>query len=165
MARVYAMTSAKLNSMLIRLTGDAGVAEELLQEVYLSIWRNAVTFDPSRASPITWLITIARNRAVDYLRAQRTRAATLVAYAPPDMLDPSSSVIDLHIAAEERSRLLACLAVLEARQQAAIRAAFFEGLTYEMLATRAGVPLGTMKSWIRRGLLRLAACLHEGPRP
>ena len=165
MAQVYAMTSAKVNGVLLRMTGDSSVAEELLQDVYLSVWRRVTTFDPARASPMTWLISIARNRAIDHLRAQRSRGSTAPHVELQDVIDTSPSVLEAQMEAEEQHQLLRCLAGLEARQQAAIRAAFFDGYTYEMLATRAGVPIGTMKSWIRRGLLRLGACLREEPRP
>ena len=104
---IYEDTSAKLFGVCLRILKDRSEAEDVLQDVYVTVWRKAATFDPGRASPITWMVAIARNRAID------------------------------------------------------IRAAFLDGATYEELAARLNVPLGTMKSWIRRGLLKLRACLER----
>jgi RNA polymerase sigma-70 factor (ECF subfamily) len=133
----------------------------VLQEVYLAVWRKASVFDETRASPITWLVTIARNRAID-----RVRSGTVARLSEPiemadSIADPSPLAAESLEATQERKRLQSCLDELEQRQQAAIRAAFMDGLTYDELARRTGVPLGTMKSWIRRGLARLRACLEQ----
>ncbi len=159
---VYRLTSAKLNALLLRLLRDPLAAEEVLQEVYLTVWRRGETFDPARASPITWLVTIARNKAIDRLRAERARGQAVESIDEVEVPDTSPSMIEHLENAQTQARLFVCLGALEARQQSAIRAAFFEGLTYEGLATREGVPVGTMKSWIRRGLMRMRACLDGG---
>lgn len=158
LAEVYRLTSAKLNGLLVAMLRDRSQAEEVLQDVYLTVWRRASSFDPDRASPITWLVTIARNRAIDRLRSGRAFAGTLP-IEEAELVDPSPSVVDRLESAEHGRNLLRCVETLEERQQALIRAAFFEGLTYELLAKRENVPLGTMKSWIRRSLLRLRACM------
>lgn len=158
LAEVYRLTSAKLNGLLISMLKDRSQAEEVLQDVYLTVWRRAASFDPNRASPITWLVTIARNKAIDRLRGGRTFAVTLP-IEEAELVDPSPSATDRLEMAEHGRSLLRCVETLEERQQALIRAAFYEGLTYELLADREKVPLGTMKSWIRRSLLRLRACM------
>jgi len=160
LAAVYRMTSAMLNALLIRMLRDRGAAEEVLQEVYLTVWRRGATFDPSRASPMTWLVTVARNKAIDRLRSERTRGvAAAERIEEVDVPDPGESIVESLERAEQRSQLSACLRLLDEHQRAAIRAAFYDGLTYEALAAREGVPVGTMKSWIRRGLRQLRACL------
>lgn len=158
---VYDETAAKLFGVCLRILHDRSEAEDVLQDVYLNVWRKAASFDEARASPITWLVAIARNRAIDRVRS----GASLRLAAPieeageiPDSAPIANETIE---AAQENRRLYACLEELETRQQAAIRAAFIDGLTYEELAERSSVPLGTMKSWIRRGLAKLRACLER----
>lgn len=158
---VYEATSAKLMGVCLRILGDRQLAEDVLQDTYLIVWRKAEDFDPARASPITWLATIARNRAIDRLRAAGSR----IVVAPVEVLetrpDEAPLASDLVETGEEVVRLNACLDELEDRTARAIRTAFFEGVTYDQLAEREGAPLGTMKSWIRRGLLRLRSCLER----
>lgn len=136
-----------------------------MQTVYLKVWDRAGRFDASRASPITWLGTIARNAAIDW---RRTAGARLLGGEPLDggpareIADDAPRADALMLIAESDARLHHCLGELEGRTQLCIRAAFFDGLTYADLAEREAVPLGTMKSWIRRGLLRLKDCLGDG---
>ena len=158
---VYSETSAKLFGVCLRILGERSEAEDVLQEVYLTVWRKAASFDESLASPITWLVAIARNRSIDRLRASGTSRASLPIEAAAEVPDTGLSAVERLEIDEEQARLRDCLHELEERQSAAIRAAFLDGSTYDELATRAGVPLGTMKSWIRRGLLKLRACLER----
>src|ERR1700683_2056239 len=116
---VYRLTSAKLFGVCLRILGERSAAEDALQEVYMTVWRKAAQFDAGVASPMTWLIAIARNRAIDLARARGSS------------------------------------------RNAALRDAFFDGNTYEELADRMKVPLGTMKSWIRRAMLKLKSCLEQ----
>lgn len=158
---VYALTSAKLMGVCLRICQDRDVAEDIMQDVYWKIWNRAGRYDPARASPITWLCTIARNTAIDWRRAHPPLATVGVeaALGVGDDRPPA----DQWIEADQRSaRIVECLDALEDRQQAAIRSAFFEGMSYPELAARAAVPLGTMKSWVRRGLLQLRGCLGDG---
>jgi RNA polymerase sigma-70 factor (ECF subfamily) len=157
---VYQDTSAKLFGVLLRILNDRSEAEDVLQDVFVTVWRKAASFDPGRASPITWLVTIARNRAIDRLRASGGSRRTAPIEAADDVSDPAPVAAERIERAQEQHRLARCLEELEARHAAAIRAAFLDGATYEELAQRTGVPLGTMKSWIRRGLLKLRACLE-----
>ncbi|HET7680041.1 MAG TPA: sigma-70 family RNA polymerase sigma factor [Xanthobacteraceae bacterium] len=156
---VYQDTSAKLFGVCLRILGDRREAEDVLQDVYLAVWRRAASFDASRASPITWLVAIARNRCID-----RLRSAAVARQAPieaaHEISDPNPDAAALMEKGEQQQRLRDCLGQLEERQAAAIRSAFLDGATYEELANRAGIPLGTMKSMIRRSLLKLRACLE-----
>jgi len=158
---VYARTSAKLFGLCLRILGDKGEAEDALQEVYVSVWRRAGSFDRNRASPVTWLAALARNRAIDRLRASgRPRPAEPIE-AAGRIADESPDALAQLETGEEKARLLGCVDELEDKQAGSIRAAFFGGLSYPELAEREEVPLGTMKSWIRRGLLKLRECLER----
>jgi RNA polymerase sigma factor (sigma-70 family) len=158
---IYQDTSAKLFGVCVRILNDKSEAEDVLQEVYLTVWRKAAIFDPERASPITWLVAIARNRSIDRLRAAPGRSRIEPIESAEDVHDPAPAALDLVETAQQSSRLAGCLGELESRQSIAIRSAFMDGNTYEELAERMRVPLGTMKSWIRRGLLKLRDCLER----
>jgi RNA polymerase sigma-70 factor (ECF subfamily) len=158
---VYEETAAKLFGVCLRILNDRSEAEDVLQEVYLNVWRKAAAFDEARASPITWLVAIARNRAIDRLRSGTVARLSAPIEAAEAIPDPTPLAAETLEAAQESGRLYSCLDELELRQSAAIRAAFIDGLTYEELAERQNVPLGTMKSWIRRGLAKLRACLER----
>jgi RNA polymerase sigma-70 factor (ECF subfamily) len=158
---VYQDTSAKLFGVCLRILNDRGEAEDVLQEVYVTVWRRAGSFDPSRASPISWLVAIARNRSIDRLRATGILRKMDPIEAAGEASDPAPDAPERVELAQQHQRLADCLKELETRHAAAIRAAFLDGTTYEELATRMDVPLGTMKSWIRRALLKLRACLER----
>jgi RNA polymerase sigma factor (sigma-70 family) len=159
-ARLYALTSAKLFGVCLRILGERQLAEDVLQEVYLTIWKRAGGYEPGRASPITWLATIARNRAIDRRRALG-RAPVAATDVLPERPDPAPLASDAMLMAEDGQRLQLCLEGLSGEQRDAIRTAFFDGITYAELAERRGVPQGTVKSWIRRGLQRLRTCLDD----
>ncbi|HJR73642.1 MAG TPA: sigma-70 family RNA polymerase sigma factor [Luteimonas sp.] len=158
---LYARTSAKLFGVCLRILGQSGEAEEALQDAYLAIWRKAESFDAALASPITWLAMIARNKAIDRLRADRVGRASTAIDLQPELADETPGASALAEAGADGKRLHRCIDELPGEQRQAIRTAFFEGCTYEELAARGGHPLGTVKSWIRRGLLRLKACLER----
>jgi RNA polymerase sigma-70 factor (ECF subfamily) len=158
--QLYESTSAKLFAVCLRILSDREESEDVLQEVYVTIWRRADRFDASRASVMTWVSTIARNRAIDRLRARGP-----LAYADQvedlEIPDGRVSAESLLVAAGEEGRLHSCLAELDDRTERVIRTAFFEGVTYEALARRMETPLGTVKSWVRRGLAKLKGCLER----
>lgn len=157
---LYRSSSSRLMGVCMRVLNDRGEAEDVLQEVYVRIWHKAAQFDSGKASAITWLATIARNKAIDRMRARPSG----VQFAPVELVDalPDDGVTPSQASehADDRARLDACMDTLEPRRRTLIHAAFFDGSTYEELARRAGSPLGSVKSWIRRGLLQLRACLE-----
>lgn len=158
--QVYEATSAKLLGVCLRILLDRQLAEDVLQDTYLTVWRKASTFDPSRASPITWLVTIARNRSIDRLRSAAPMRRSAPVEDAHDLADGAPLASDVVETTDDVARLNVCLETLEDKVRGAIRTAFLEGVTYDALASRENVPLGTMKSWIRRGLLRLRTCLE-----
>jgi RNA polymerase sigma-70 factor (ECF subfamily) len=156
----YDATSAKLFAVCLRILSDRDEAEDVLQEVYVTIWRRADRFDGTKASVMTWISTIARNRSIDKLRARGP-----MAYADQveelEIPDGAVSAEALLVTAGEEGRLRDCLSQLDDRTEKVIRTAFFEGVTYEALARRMDTPLGTVKSWVRRGLAKLKGCLSS----
>jgi RNA polymerase sigma-70 factor (ECF subfamily) len=158
---VYQDTSAKLFGICLRILNDRSEAEDVLQDVYVTVWRKAGTFDPGRASPITWLVAIARNRSIDKLRGGAAGRRLEPIENAEAVSDPAPAAVEVLEQVQENAKLTTCLGELEARHATAIRAAFMDGNTYEELAKRMDVPLGTMKSWVRRGLLKLRACLEK----
>ena len=158
---VYRDTSAKLFGVCLRILRDRSEAEDVLQDVYMTVWRRAETFDPDRASPITWLVTVARNRSIDRLRSSAKARRMRPIDDAFEVSDGAPSALAQVESDDEHRRLMDCLGELEPRHALAIRSAFLDGATYEELAARVDVPLGTMKSWIRRGLTRLRDCLER----
>lgn len=156
---LYRAASSRLFGICLRLLQDRAEAEDVLQEVFVAIWNKAHQFDPGRAGAAAWLATIARNRAVDRLRTLPARGALAPIDVAEDVVDGGASPLQTATAADDRARLEACMEQLEPRRRSLIRAAFFDGSTYEELAERIASPLGSVKSWIRRGLLQLRGCL------
>jgi RNA polymerase sigma factor (sigma-70 family) len=159
--QVYRQTSAKLFGVCLRILGDRSEAEDVLQDVYVTVWRRAGAFDPERGvSPITWLATLARNRAIDRLRASKGRLNRPLEAAAA-VRDPAPAASEALERDQAEHRLADCLSELEPAHAGYIRSAYFDGHTYASLAQAAGAPLGTMKSWIRRALMRLRTCLER----
>lgn len=156
-ALLYRMTAARLYGEIVRMIHDHHETEDLLQEVFTTAWRRADSFDANRGKAMTWLLTLARNRTIDRIRRRRETPLddTLSLSIPDDGPTP-----DLGAQAhQERLRLERGLACLDERQAYLLREAFHGGASYAELAERMQVPLGTMKSWIRRSLMRLRMCL------
>ncbi|MTH76201.1 sigma-70 family RNA polymerase sigma factor [Paracoccus aestuariivivens] len=158
---LYDLTSAKLYAVCLSLLQDRPEAEDTLQEVYVSVWRSASRYLVNGLSPMTWLITIARNRAIDRLRARGTRQGTTPADEVAAIASTEPSPESAAIRAQERVMLAGCLEQLDPTQAEAVRAVYLEGLTYADLAAREGVAINTLRSWLRRGLLRLKDCVSR----
>jgi RNA polymerase sigma factor (sigma-70 family) len=158
-AELYRATSSRVFGVIVRMMHDRGEAEDILQEVYATAWRRADTFDPERGSAITWLITLGRNRTIDRMRQHREEL--LGDDDTPEVADEAPTPAAAAESNQERLRLEQCLERLEPQQGRAVREAFFTGATYNELAQRLAVPLGTMKSWIRRSLMQLKTCLEQ----
>lgn len=154
---LYERTSAKLFGVVLRILKDRAEAEEAIQEVYIKIWQRADRYVPGQYSPISWLVAIARNHALDMLRARKPVSADLdVALEIPDAgPDPER----MAVASEDGSRIETCLATLEPDKAEAVRGAYLDGYSYEELAQRHAVPLNTMRTWLRRSLIKLRECL------
>ncbi len=159
---IYRATSVKLYGICYRILGDTKEAEDALQDVYTSLWQRADRYDPDRGSVIGWLATFARNRAIDRLRSGRIGRSGGALDEAAAIPDPAPLADEMLIDAERTARIGQCLETLDPIPREAIRRAFFEGRTYSELAEAGEVPLGTMKSWIRRGLARLRTCLETG---
>lgn len=158
LASVYQRTSAKLYGICVRLLRDEAEAQDVLQDVYVTLWQKASQFDSERASPITWLAVMARNKAIDRLR--KRQIATVAIDAAAEVPDGAPSALEIAEMAQASSKLAECLNELDERARTMIRAAFLDGSTHSELAERESVPLGTVKSWIWRGLQRLRGCLE-----
>lgn len=158
-AALYQHTSAKLFGVALRILNNRSEAEDVLQEVYIKVWQKAGSFRVDRASPMTWLITIARNLAIDKLR---TRRSSLVEFdETAEIRDSAPNPEDSAIAGSERKKIDICLDKLEDEKADAVRQAYLEGWAYKELAAKFGVPLNTMRTWLRRSLLKLKECLEE----
>jgi RNA polymerase sigma-70 factor (ECF subfamily) len=156
---LYRQTSAKLFGVCLRVLNDRTEAEEALQEVYVKIWTKADRFVASELSPISWLVAIARNHAIDRLRARR--AETTGIEAANEMADPAPDPEAQAAVTTERRRVEACLEELDEARAAAVRGAYLNGDSYAELARRHNVPLNTMRTWLRRSLLKLRECLER----
>lgn len=154
---LYDRTSAKLFGVVLRILKDRSEAEEAVQEVYVKIWQRADRYVAGDTSPISWLVAVARNHALDILRARRPRADDIdVALEIPDAgPSPERATADI----QERGRIERCLATLEPDRAEAVRGAYLDGYSYDELAQRYAVPLNTMRTWLRRSLLKLRECL------
>jgi RNA polymerase sigma factor (sigma-70 family) len=160
LGELYRMTSARLFGICLRICGDRSSAEDVLHEVYTIIWKRAGAFQVGSIYPIAWLATIARNRSIDWVRASGRRATRPIEEA----VDVADERPDQRVAAERAEtvqRLYDCLDELSAPQRDAIRTAFVHGMTYAEIADSRDVPIGTMKSWVRRGLLQLRGCVGD----
>ena len=155
LSEVYNRTSAKLYGVCLRIARDREAAADILQDVYLKVWKRAGRFNPEFASPITWLCAIARNAAIDWVR-KYGRPALPASDTEADF----GEAMEAMTAGEDRALIFDCLEALPTQQNRAIRLAFFEGLSHSELADTMRTPLGTTKSWIRRGLLQLRGCLE-----
>lgn len=158
---IYRLTSAKLFAVCVRILGERSEAEDVLQEVFMTVWRRAGSFDPALSSPMTWLIAIARNRAIDHVRARGGNRRTEPIEDAAERADDAPAADKALQDAQDQAALHRCLDGLAGREQAALRGAFFDGNTYEELAERMSMPLGTMKSLIRRAMIKLKACLEQ----
>jgi RNA polymerase sigma-70 factor (ECF subfamily) len=154
---LYGRTSAKLFGVALRILRDRAEAEEALQEVYVKIWQRADRYVASNYSPISWLVAVARNHCLDMLRGRKPQGDDLDLAL--DVADAGPTPEEAEASHGERSRIDACLGQLEPERADAVRGAYLDGFSYEQLAARYNVPLNTMRTWLRRSLLKLKECL------
>ena len=157
-AALYRATNAKLYGVIARILPRGDLGAEALQEAYVRIWEKAGDFDPVKGSPLAWMATIARNRALDEVR--RVRPASLQDL--PEGFEPAAAEVD-PLAARERSEALTalvnCLKTLEEEKREIVLLAYYRGLSRDALARRFGRPEATIKTWLRRSLAQLRDCL------
>lgn len=163
LAALYEKTSAQLFAVLLRILKRRDLAEEALQDVFVLLWRKARSFHPERGPAMAWLIGMTRNRAIDIQRSRRREVPLEATGAsePREMAAPEAGPMDEALLALDRKRLEDCMGRLSANQSRGIRLAYLEGLTQEEIAAALASPLGTVKSWIRRGLQALKDCLQS----
>jgi RNA polymerase sigma-70 factor (ECF subfamily) len=159
---LYDRTSAKLFGIALRVLRDEAQAEEVLQEVFLRIWHRADSYKANGYSPMTWLITITRNAAIDRLRrARREGTATAPVEIAERLYDPQPGP-EARAAERDEARVLnACLDALPEGRARMVRRAYLQGLTYAEIAEESGVKLNTVRTWLRRSLLLLRECLSR----
>ena len=155
-SELYDRHGRLLFSLIVRIVHDRAEAEEVLQEVFLSVWTKAHTYDSRLGSPMGWLVRLARNRAIDRLRALDARTRAVEAMDEPGLGDNPEDAI---VRNQERSRVRQALETLPAEQRQLIEQAYFRGLTHSELAKVFGLPLGTVKTRVRSGMQGLRAQL------
>jgi RNA polymerase sigma factor (sigma-70 family) len=163
-AELYGLASAHLYAVAVRIMRDGPIAEEMLQEAFVSVWHHAGTYDAAKSQPLTWLTSIVRNRCLDWLRRREVDTETLTPHDDDDSpaWEPPSdgpTPVELLLAAADARALRGCVDGLEPGPRQAIALAFFRGLSHRELAAHLREPLGTVKSWVRRGLATLRRCL------
>lgn len=167
--RLYDSTVRCLLAITVRLLRDQAWAEEVVQETYVSVWNSATNYSAAKSQPMTWLMTIARNRAMDALRSTTGDRANIVRPLVadddgerdlPDHADAGAGPLERLVQKIDEKQLRGCLGGLEPSQRQAIALAFYDGLTHSELAEHMRQPLGTVKAWVRRGLERLQQCLE-----
>ena len=170
-ATLYERTSGHLFAVVLRIQRDRGVAEDLLQEIYVAVWKAAASFDAARSQPLTWLTSVARNRAIDSLRRQQAQPQTESTTRAEDddrpdateaLADPNPGPLELLGRASDARQLGQCMEALSPPQRQSVALAFFDGLSHAEVAEQLREPLGTVKSWVRRALQTLKGCLERG---
>jgi RNA polymerase sigma-70 factor (ECF subfamily) len=156
---LYARTSSTLFAVAVRIMKNRSEAEDVLQEVFVRVWRRAQSFRPGQAKAMSWLIAITRNLCIDRKRVNRVPVASIeMAEEIPDMQPTPEAAA---ATAQDRERISKCLDQLEERRAEAVRAAYVEGYSYQELAERFETPINTIRTWLRRSLLRLRDCLEQ----
>ena len=156
--RLYAATRAKLYGVVLRILGKPELAEEVMQETYLKVWKMAHTFDPTLASPITWMVAMARNRAIDIVR-RRSEVSIEDEPEAQNVAAESAPPLARREMTEELKRLLACLGKLDPEKQRIVLLAYYSGWSREQLSTKLVIPVNTIKTWLRRSLLEIRECM------
>jgi len=161
--RVYRATCAHLLGVAFRILNSRERAEEVLQEAFMNVWHGAGGFDASVAGPMTWLINIVRNKAIDALRSGRSERASTAALDEEAMAVAADEMQQPQALLErtlQALRITACMGDLGASQRQALALAYYRGMVHTEIAETLGAPLGTVKAWVRRGLDKLKACLE-----
>ena len=156
--RLYAATRAKLYGVALRILRRSDLADEVMQDAYLKIWRGAGDFDPRLASPITWMVAIARNRAIDLAR-RRTDSSLEEEPAAMDAVADTPDPLARREVTDDLKRLLNCLGGLDDERRQMVLLAYYNGWSREQLAAKFDKPVNTIKTWLRRSLVEVRECL------
>jgi RNA polymerase sigma-70 factor, ECF subfamily len=156
--RLYAATRAKLYGVVLRILRRHDLADEVMQETYLKIWNSAGQFDPALSSPITWMVAIARNRAIDQVR-KKTEVSIDEDPAVLEIAADSPDPLAKREMTEELRRLLACMGRLDEERRRLVLFAYYDGWSREQLAVKFDKPVNTVKTWLRRALMEIRECL------
>ena len=156
--RLYAATRAKLYGVVLRILRRSDLADEVIQETYLKIWHNAGSFDPKLATPITWMVAIARNRALDLIR-KKTETSIEDEPAAMETAGEEPNPLARREMTEELKRLLACLGRLDEDRRRMVLLAYYSGWSRDQLAVKFDAPANTIKTWLRRSLMEIRECL------
>ena len=157
---LYKTTAPQLFGLALRMLRRRELAEEIVQDSFVLFWRSAHTFDPGRGSAMAWLARIVRNRCIDHLR-RRGREVPLDDEFMQSRQDPASGPADLAALSQDARRLRDCLDELEEGPRKILLQVYYNGMTYNEVAGLVGAPLGTVKSWVRRNLVRLRGCMER----
>lgn len=161
---LYRLTAAHLLGLAAGILGRRDRAEDVLQEAFVNVWHGASGYRADLASPMTWLINIVRNKAIDKLRVGKAERAATVELDDEAMNLPDAAERQpqaLMDASLQRAHIDTCMAELSAAQRQAIALAYYQGLVHTEIAAVLGAPLGTVKAWVRRGLDRMKSCLEQ----
>ncbi|MFN2454834.1 MAG: sigma-70 family RNA polymerase sigma factor [Pyrinomonadaceae bacterium] len=163
LAALYDRYNSILFGLLLRILHDRAEAEDVLQEVFWRVWQHAADFDETRGRVFTWLVTIARSRAIDRLRSLGSRERTVEEAARTSelLISPVTNAATATLAAEQREIVSRALAQIPEEQRRTLVLAYFEGLTQSEIAARTNEPLGTVKTRTRAGLARLRILLRS----
>ena len=164
-AELYVQTSSHLYGVAVRILRDGAAAEEILQEAFVSVWHHAASYEAAKSQPSTWLAAIVRNRCLDQLRRREPDTVTMSTDDDDgrefDLPSAGPTPVEMLLAGAEAQSVRDCVDTLDAGQKQAIALAFYQGLSHAELADHMREPLGTVKSWVRRGLERLKRCLDR----
>jgi RNA polymerase sigma-70 factor (ECF subfamily) len=162
LGELYDATSPTVFGLVRRIVGDYSAAEEVTIDVYTQVWRLASAYSEERGSPVTWLLMIARSRAIDHLRsrARRLKEQERPIEVAFDHSQPGPDPETAAISGKRRQIVRDTLANLEPEQVAMLQLAFFEGLSHDEIASKTGIPLGTVKTRIRAGMMRMRELLE-----
>lgn len=158
-AELYDASKSKLFAVALRIVGERQVAEEVLQDSFVKIWHHAANYAAAKSAPMTWMTAIVRNRSLDIVRRPNAEIADTDDFFALNMEDASPSPPDTLAAKRDEAQIVRCMKGLAGEQHNAISMAFFQGLSHAEVADKLGKPLGTVKTHIRRGLLKLKDCL------
>jgi len=156
---LYDATSGKLFAVCLRVLKNRSEAEDALQDTYLRIWNNADRYAVTGHSPMTWLITISRNLSIDRLRARKADTVDLESVG--ELTERRPGPEEISIATSEHRQITICFNELPEDRAAAVRGAYLDGASYQMLADQFDVPINTMRTWLRRSLIALKECLSR----